>query len=92
MHPTPIKEGQPFSEERTHQILGDFKRDGYVVIPDVLEPEEMAALRAKTDSLLDDPAAQAGGYVQYAHRGEGRVDAPDSPFILRHTNKLDRIY
>lgn len=89
---SPIKPGIPFTDERTREIIRDFNRDGYVLIPGVLESDEVTALREKTDSLMADPAADEGGYVQYAHRSEARLDAPDEPFILRHTNELDRIF
>ena len=88
MNATPIKEGQPFSEERTRQIISDFKRDGYALIPGVLEPEEVTALREKTDSLIDDPEVARAGYMQLVEYHDGR----DEPIILRHTNELDRIF
>ncbi|MFT5366861.1 MAG: hypothetical protein ACI8V2_001811 [Candidatus Latescibacterota bacterium] len=76
---TPICEGLPFDEERTREIIRDFKRDGFVVIPDVLEGDEIQALRDITDVLMDDPKCIAEGYVQ-------------KDFILRHTNELDPIF
>lgn len=79
MKRTPIQEGHPFDEERTREIIRDFKRDGFVLIPGVLEPDEMTALREMTDALFIDPAAIEAGYVQKA-------------FILRHTNELDPIF
>ncbi|MSS70456.1 MAG: phytanoyl-CoA dioxygenase [Candidatus Latescibacteria bacterium] len=79
MNRTAIQEGQPFSEERTREIIRDFKRDGFVLIPGVLEPDEVTALREKTDALFVDPEVVAGGYVQ-------------KDFILRHTNELDVIF
>ena len=88
MTPTVIREGQPFSEERTTQIIADFKRDGFVLIPGVLEPEEVMALREKTESLIDDPQVVRDGYVQLVER----VDRLDEPYILRHTKELDRIF
>jgi ectoine hydroxylase-related dioxygenase (phytanoyl-CoA dioxygenase family) len=88
MSPTPIEKGQPFTEERTQQIIRDFKRDGFVLIPDVLGREEVTALREKTDSLIDDPEVVRDGYVQLVER----VDRLDEPYILRHTNELDRIF
>ena len=76
---TPIEHGPPFGEERTAQILRDFRRDGFVVIPRVLGADEVNALRDKTDALMDDPAWIETRYVQ-------------NRFILRHANELDPIF
>ena len=68
MNPRPIKQGLPFSEQQTNEIITDFKRDGFVLIPGVLEPEEVTALREKTD------------YFFRRHRGRsGRVRGVDLP-------------
>ncbi|MDA0838130.1 MAG: phytanoyl-CoA dioxygenase family protein [Planctomycetota bacterium] len=79
MKASSILRGEPFSPEKTGRIIADFKRDGFVLIPGVLEQSEVEALVRKTDELFDDPEAQANGYVE-------------ADFILRHTNELDRIY
>lgn len=79
MSSTPIKEGEAFSEERSREIIRDFKRDGFVLIPKVLDPDEVTALRQKSDLLFEDPAIIQAGYVQ-------------GGWILRHTNELDRIF
>lgn len=79
MNLSPIKNGKPFSEEDTRQIIRDFKRDGFVLIPKVLEADEVTALREKTDALFADSEVIQAGYVQ-------------ANFILRHVNELDRIY
>ena len=79
MSRTVIRAGQPFTEEHTSAIIADFKRDGYVLIPDVLEADEVAALREKTDALIEDPAMIEAGYV-HKH------------FILRQCNELDPIF
>ena len=55
MSSSPIMAGQPFSPEKTTQIAEQFFRDGYVYIPNVLNPEEVSTLRDRTDQLLDDP-------------------------------------
>ena len=64
MNQTPIQNGTPFSEERTHEIIREFKRDGFVLIPDVLEADETKALRDKTDELFDDPKTIENGYLR----------------------------
>lgn len=76
---TAIHDGQPFDEAYTREIIRDFKRDGYVIIPNVLEADEIQALRDKTDELIDDPEMIEAGYVQ-------------KNFILRHTNELDPLF
>ena len=50
--------GEPFSEQRTQQILSDFYRDGYALIPGVLTADEVATLREKVDAVFADPGAQ----------------------------------
>lgn len=79
MRRTPILEGQLFGDAYTQEIICDFKRDGFVVIPNVLEPDEVKALRDMTDEKMADEKCIAGGYVQ-------------RNFILRHTNELDPIF
>ena len=55
---TAILHGTRFSTNRTKEILVQFFNDGYVHIPDVLTPNEILALRNKTDELMDDPNLQ----------------------------------
>ena len=92
MNPRPIKQGLPFSEQRTNEIISDFKRDGFALIPGVLEPEEVTALREKTDYFFADTEADRGGYVEWTYRDEVPEGERNPPFILRHINELDRIY
>ncbi len=73
---TAILAGEAFSADQTEQILAHFKRDGFVVIPNVLEADEVHALRDKTDELMADTALDEAGYIQ-------------RQFILRHCNELD---
>jgi ectoine hydroxylase-related dioxygenase (phytanoyl-CoA dioxygenase family) len=79
LNQTPINKGQPFSKERTAEIIRDFRQNGFTLIPGVLEPHEVKTLREKTDALFVDPEVINGRYVQ-------------RNFILRHTNELDRIF
>jgi ectoine hydroxylase-related dioxygenase (phytanoyl-CoA dioxygenase family) len=79
MRRSPIREGKPFDGERAKEIIRTFKQDGFVVIPDVLENEEILALKEKTDILMSDPKCISEGYVQ-------------KKFILRHANELDLIF
>ena len=80
MNQTPIQNGTPFSEERTREIICKFKRDGFVLIPDVLEKDETKALREKTDALFDDPRTVENDYLRENH------------FIVWQPNELDRIF
>ena len=80
MNQTSIQNGTPFSEERTREIIREFKRDGFVLIPDVLEEDETEALREKTDELFDDLKTVENGYLRENH------------FIVWNPNELDRIF
>ncbi len=97
MTTSPIISGQPFSEEKTRQIVDAFHRDGFALIPGVLEPDEMEALRGKIDELLDDPGLAER---ENPHRGDKRyaqlmphsASGKKLPFILRNTIDLDAIF
>jgi ectoine hydroxylase-related dioxygenase (phytanoyl-CoA dioxygenase family) len=80
LNQSPIKDGKPFSKERTREIIRDFKRDGFVLIPNVLEKDEVKAVCEKTDELFDDPKTIQNGYLRENH------------FIVWHLNELDRIF
>ena len=41
MAETCIESGESFGEDRTREIIRDFKRDGFVLIPGVLGMEEV---------------------------------------------------
>src|SRR4051812_23821771 len=49
---------QPFTEAETEAIKADFFRDGFKLIPNILTPEEIAALKAGCDRALDDPSGK----------------------------------
>jgi ectoine hydroxylase-related dioxygenase (phytanoyl-CoA dioxygenase family) len=93
----PIISGEPFSKEKTQQIVEQFYRDGFVHIPGVLTEEEVTALRDKTDELFADPLLAERTnpeladtrYIQLSqHKESGGV----LPFILRNTIELDPIF
>jgi hypothetical protein len=73
---------QPFSEEQTHRIAEDFFRDGYALIPNILTPEEIAALREKTDLIADAPDQAPQKHVSYVY------DA----FVLRRGHEADPLF
>ncbi len=76
---TAILPGEAFSNEQMSSIIADFKRDGFVVIPNVLSAGEVDALRDKTDVLMADRELDESGYIQ-------------RHFILRHCNELDPLF
>ena len=80
MTKTCIEKGVSFSAERTSAIIRDFKQDGFVLIPGVLETGETSKLREKVDELFERPELAESG-----HKGK-------NPFIIWHLNELDRIF
>ncbi|MCZ6681407.1 MAG: phytanoyl-CoA dioxygenase family protein [Candidatus Poribacteria bacterium] len=97
MTTSPILAGKPFSEEKTQQIVQHFYRDGFVHIPGVLTPEEVSALRDKTDELFADPdlAERTNPELadtRYIQLGQHEASGQELPFILRNTIEVDRIF
>lgn len=93
-HPI-IQPGERFKNGRIQEIVDTFRRDGFVHVPNVLEPDEVAALIETTDRLMDDPALVAR---ECPERHEQRYvqmhvdDRGETPFILRNTLELDPIF
>ena len=83
MNRTCIREGAPFSEEYTAEIIHAFKRDGFTIGPGVLEQEEISAIRARIDEMFDPPELAA--LTESGHKG-------GNEFIIWHINELDRIF
>ena len=97
MAASPIAKGKPFNDADTRQIVDSLHREGFVHIPGVLEPDEIVALREKTDSLLDDPVLAAKVNPNLHDRRYVQVKADtetgaEHPFILRNTIELDPIF
>ena len=97
MADTPILAGEPFSPQKTQEIVEQFFRDGYVHISGVLTPGEISALGDKTDELLDDPKLQARynpnlGDARYVQVRDHKTSGEELPFILRNSIELDRIF
>lgn len=97
MAETPILVGEPFSAHKTQEIAEQFFRDGFVLIPGVLTPAEVAALRDKADELLDDPELQARsdpslGDRRYVQTWASEASGEQIPFILRNTIELDQVF
>src|SRR5258707_376588 len=73
---------QRFDAETIRWITEEFCREGCVLIPGVLTPEEVTALRAKTDDY-------------FAHRDEippRHVSYASNAFVLRYGAELDPLF
>ena len=97
MTDSPILAGEPFSPQKNREIAERFLRDGYAYVPGVLTPEEVSALRDKTDELLDDPELQALnnpnlGDTRYVQTTDQKATGEELPFILRNSIELDRVF
>ena len=97
MTTSPILAGEPFSEDKTSQLVEQFYRDGYVHIPGVLTPGEIRALRDKTDELLADPilAQRTNPELadkRYLELKKHAESGEEVPFILRNSIELDPIF
>lgn len=79
MEKTPILPGESLDPEHRARVLEEFHRQGFALIPGVLNPEEIAALRRRCDELFADPALAGTKYIQ-------------SEFILRNTIELDPMF
>ncbi len=93
----PIRAGESFDETETKEIVDTFHRDGFVYIPGVLEPEEISALKDRTDELLDDPVLAARENLDLSDRHYVQTFKNDKtgealPFILRNTIELDSMF
>ena len=102
MSESPILAGEPFSPQKSQEIVERFARDGYVHIPGVLTPGEVSALRDRTDELLDDPEILARFSPVppgTAHWGGGRYHEDRAntsgevlPMTLRNCIELDQMF
>jgi hypothetical protein len=72
---------QPLSQEYLHQITEEFFREGCVVIPNVLTPEEVAVLRAKTDEYAANP-----------NTPKKHIDTVVTALVLRRCEELDPLF
>src|SRR5207248_8309173 len=66
------------SQLQMQPILEEFFREGCVLVPGILDPETVAALRAKTDFFAADPSAP-DKHKTYA----------GTAFVLRFCHELD---
>lgn len=92
-----ILAGEKFSREKTQEIVGEFYRDGFVHIPNVLTKNEVKALIEKTDQLIDDPNIRDRinpelGDPKYVQLYKHSITGEEQPFILRNCIELDEIY
>ena len=56
---SPIRKGEPYSPERTQEIIAEFNREGYAYLGPTLEGEEVEALRGAMERMWADPAMHA---------------------------------
>jgi ectoine hydroxylase-related dioxygenase (phytanoyl-CoA dioxygenase family) len=74
-----LNPGQPLSPEIQRRVLDQFYRDGFAVIPGVLQRDEVELIRRVTDGVLDDP-----GLNKAKHNPEG--------FILRNSLQVHPLF
>jgi hypothetical protein len=74
-----ILAGEKLSKEGMDDVLSRFYRDGFALIPGVLTPDEIAALREVSDRCFSDPSLAGTKHI-------------DHHFILRNTLELDPIF
>ena len=53
---SPIRKGEPYSPERTQEIIAEFNREGYAYLGPTLESDEVEALRNAMERKWADPA------------------------------------
>jgi len=53
--PSPITPGAKLQSTHHQQVLEDFYREGYAIVPGVLGKDEVAVLRELADRFIDDP-------------------------------------
>ena len=97
MNTSPIISGEPFSVEKAQEVVDRLYRDGFAHIPGVLTPEEVTAIRAKTDELFADPVLfdrtnPELADPRYIQLGKHEESGEELPFILRNTIELDPIF
>jgi ectoine hydroxylase-related dioxygenase (phytanoyl-CoA dioxygenase family) len=79
---TALLAGEAFSAERNREIADEFSREGCVVVPGVLTPAEVAALRERTDHYYEHREEILPRHVSFVH------DA----FVLRYGADLDALF
>lgn len=79
----PIRAGESFDKTETKEIIDTFHQEGFVYIPGVLEPEEISALKDRTDELLDDPvlAKRENLDLSDRHYVQTKKDKRAKPFL-----------
>src|SRR5438105_515500 len=54
--PSPITPASKLQPDHQQQVLADFYREGYAIVPGILSADEVACLRDLADRFIDDPA------------------------------------
>src|SRR5579859_4681764 len=73
---------QPFDEATNRQIAEEFFREGCVLVPGVLTPDEVTALREKTDYCFAHREEIPSKYVSYVY----------GAFVLRNGADYDPLF
>lgn len=85
-----------FNARQLQQIADDFRRDGFVHIPGVLDEGLVQDLRRRTDELLDDPDLATrecpNSHDQRYVQSHTSATGENIPFILRNTIDLDPLF
>lgn len=79
MESSAILPGAPLDPEQTRQVLEHFYRDGFALVPGVLSPGEVEALRRRSDEIFADLRLAGTKYIQ-------------AEFIIRNTIELDPMF
>ncbi len=80
--------GEKPDDQEMEDILNRFYRDGFALIPGVLNPEEVAVLREVTDRCFSDPVLKGTEYTSTSSNGSGGSEG----FVLRNTLELDPVF
>jgi hypothetical protein len=79
---TAVAGGEAYTAERNQQIAEEFFREGCVLVPGVLTPDEVAALRDKTDTYFTNRDSILARHVSYVY----------GAFVLRYGAELDPLF
>lgn len=77
-----VLSSESFSSERCAEIAEEFFREGCVLVPGVLSPNEVAALRARTDDYFARREEIPAEHVSYVY----------GAFVLRRAAQLDPLF
>jgi ectoine hydroxylase-related dioxygenase (phytanoyl-CoA dioxygenase family) len=79
---TVISPGQPLPDSQRQEIVEEFFREGCVVVPQALSPEQVTALRERTDYYFENRATTPPRHFAYDAKA----------FVLRHCADLGPLF